>query len=64
VPVINTPSGFLVMVQVSAPGRPFKITLPVEIEHVGWETVPITGAEGEAGWLFITTTDEGSETHP
>jgi hypothetical protein len=64
VPVINTPSGFLVMVQVSAPGNPLKTTLPVEIEHVGWVTVPMTGAEGEAGWVFITTLDEGNETHP
>jgi hypothetical protein len=63
-PVINTPSGFLVMVQTSAPGKPLKTTLPVEIEHVGWETVPITGGEGDAGWVIITTFDEGGETHP
>lgn len=64
VPVINTPSGFLVMVQVSVPGKPLKTALPVEIEQVGWETVPITGAEGEAGWVFITTSAEGVEIHP
>jgi hypothetical protein len=64
VPVITAPSGLLVMVQVSAPGRPFKTTLPVEIEHVGWATVPITGADGEAGWVLITTLDDGNETHP
>lgn len=64
VPVINTPSGFLVIVQVSTSGKPLKTTLPVEIEHVGWEIVPITGAEGEAGWVIIAPSDEGSETHP
>jgi hypothetical protein len=49
VPVIITPSGLLLNVQVSVPGKPLRTTLPVEIEHVGWEIVPITGAEGEAG---------------
>lgn len=64
VPVINTPSGFLVMVQVPITGKPLKSTLPVEIEQVGCEIVPITGAEGEAGCVSIITLDDATETHP
>jgi hypothetical protein len=64
VPVINNPSGLLEIVQVPLPGKPLKPTLPVDIEHVGCDTVPITGAEGGAGWLIIITLTDGCEIHP
>jgi hypothetical protein len=34
-PVIDVPSGFLVIVQVPSDGNPLKTTLPVEIAQVG-----------------------------
>jgi hypothetical protein len=35
VPVIDAPSGFLIIVQVPSEGNPLKTTLPVDIAHVG-----------------------------
>jgi hypothetical protein len=35
VPVVVTPSGARVNVQIPASGRPFKTTLPVDTVHVG-----------------------------
>jgi hypothetical protein len=39
--------GFLVRVQLPD-GRPLSTTLPVEVVHDGWVTVPATGADGTA----------------
>jgi hypothetical protein len=35
VPVIDAPSGYLIIVQVPSDGNPLKTTLPVDIAHVG-----------------------------
>lgn len=60
VPVLVTPPGFLVTVQVPVAGKPVRITLPVETAHVGWVIVPITGGVGVGGCSLITTlADEG-----
>ena len=45
-PVVVTPPGVLVNVQVPVAGNPFKTTLPVDTEHVGWVIVPTVGAVG------------------
>jgi hypothetical protein len=47
-PDIDTFPGFLVSVHVPVEGNPEITTLPVETVHVGWVTVPGTGAEGIA----------------
>ena len=64
VPVYVAPSGWRMSVQEPGAGRPEMNTLPVEILHDGWVTVPITGASGNAGPWMITTADEGPEVHP
>ena len=46
VPVVVTPPGLCVNVQVSISGREFKTTLPVGTEQAGWVIVPTPGAEG------------------
>ena len=51
------------IVQVPA-GKPFNITLPVAIVHVGWVTVPTVGAVGAPGAVLITTLAEAAEVHP
>lgn len=38
--------------------------LPVETEHVGWVTVPITITEGTTGCEFITTFPDAADVHP
>jgi hypothetical protein len=43
-------------------GKPFKSTLPVETEQLGWVIVPITGAVGVAA--IITTLAVGIEGQP
>ena len=48
VPVVITPPGERVSVQVPVAGKPFKTTLAVETEHVGWVIAPTNGAEGIA----------------
>ena len=64
VPVVVFPPGFRVNVQVPGVGKPFNTTLPVANEHVGWEIVPILGAAGVAGGVFITMFPDGDEVHP
>ena len=44
VPVVVTPPGVLVNVQVPDEGKPLKTTLPVATAHVGWVIVPTMGA--------------------
>lgn len=48
VPVVITPPGDRVIVQIPVAGSPFRTTLPVETEQVGCVIVPIKGAVGIA----------------
>jgi len=45
-------------------GKPLSITLPVATVQPGWVIIPIIGAAGVAGCVFITTFAEGAELHP
>ena len=47
-PVVVTPPGFRVTIQIPDDGRPFNTTLPVASSQSGWVVVPITGAIGPA----------------
>jgi hypothetical protein len=47
-PVLVISPGLPERVQVPDAGRPDKTTLPVDTSHVGWVTVPGTGAPGIA----------------
>jgi len=51
------------IVQVPA-GKPFKITLPVEILQVGCVIVPIVGAVGVIGCGLITMLADPADVHP
>jgi hypothetical protein len=53
-----------VSVHVPVAGRPLKATLPVEVKQVGFVIAPITGAVGESGWGFITTSADCAEAQP
>jgi hypothetical protein len=48
VPVLVVPPGDLVNVQVPDAGKLFKVTLPVNVTHVGCVTLTGEGAEGNA----------------
>ena len=43
---VKEPEGEPVTVHEPDAGKPLKATLPVAIVHVGWVTVPVTGAAG------------------
>lgn len=47
------PPGETVTVQVPEEGNPLKAISPVDTEHVGWVIVPMTGAVGAPGTVFI-----------
>ena len=64
VPVLVTPPGVLVNVQVPEEGKPFNTTLPVAIVHVGCVVIPTSGAFGVAGWALTTTFVDDAEIHP
>ena len=64
VPVLLTPLGFLVIVQVPDAGNPLRATLPVEVMHVGLVIIPITGAVGVAGCALIVIAADEGEVHP
>ena len=53
--------GFIVQVPV---GNPLNITLPVAEKQSGWVITPVIGADGVAGWLFITIPADANEVHP
>jgi uncharacterized membrane protein len=63
VPVVITPSGVLVTVQVPDDGKPLNTTLPVATLQVGWVMIPTVGADVVAGCASITTSDDDSEIH-
>ena len=64
VPVVVIAPGDRVSVQVPAAGSPFRTTLPVATEQVGWVMVPIAGADGVAGCGSMTTLAEANEVQP
>ena len=64
VPMVVVPPGVLVKVQLPVAGKPFKTTLLVDTEQVGWVIVPTVGAVGVAGWVLITTLAEDGDIHP
>lgn len=64
VPVDEDPPGLTVTVQVPGVGSPVNSMFPVDVEHVGWVILPITGAEGDPGGSFITAFAEAGEVHP
>jgi len=49
VPVLVTPPGFLVTIQVPDEGSPVSSTLPVDVAHVGCVMLPTTGGVGIDG---------------
>jgi len=63
-PLVLIPPGVRVNVQVPVAGKLLIATLPVETVHVGWEIVPITGADGASGTALMTTLDDEDEVHP
>ena len=63
VPVIVTPPGVLVNVQVPDDGKLFNTTLPVATEHVGCVMVPAIGAVGIVGCILITTLADATDKH-
>jgi hypothetical protein len=64
VPVDVMPPGYLMSVHWPLAGKFSRTMLPVARSHVGWVMVPITGADGVAGWEFITTASDDGDTHP
>jgi hypothetical protein len=63
-PEIVTLPGILVIVQLPEAGKPLRITLPVELEHVVWVIVPTTGAVGAAGAGDIVASFDTGDVHP
>ena len=63
VPVIVTPPGVLVNVQVPDDGNPLNTTLPVATPHAGCVIVPIVGAVAVVGCALITTLADAGEMH-
>jgi hypothetical protein len=64
VPVLVVPPGVRVKVQLPVAGKPFRITLPVATEQVGWVMVPTVGAVGEEGAAVIITSVDPDEVQP
>lgn len=64
VPEVVMDPGLRVRVQVPDAGSPFIITLPVATVQVGAVIVPIAGAEGVAGWVFITMFADDADVQP
>lgn len=64
VPVLITPPGDRVSVQVPEAGNPDSVRLPVGEEHEGWVTGPGTGGDGTDGLGLMTALAEAAETHP
>ena len=64
VPVVITPPGDLVNVQVPEEGKPLRTASPVDNEQVGWVIAPTTGAGEATGAELITTAVEAAEVHP
>ena len=64
VPVVVTPPGLAVIVQVPDDGKPLKATLPVAVAHVGCVMVSTTGTVGAPGAALITTSEVATEVQP
>ena len=62
-PVFVVPPGEAVRVHAPT-GKPFRTTLPVELQAVGWVMAPTTGAEGTTGCAFTTAVPEADDVHP
>jgi hypothetical protein len=58
------PPGLRVNIHSPLSGSPVISILPVETLQVGCTIVPITGAFGVAGWIFIVTLVEELEVQP
>ena len=54
-PLEVAPPGYLVRVQLPLDGSPLRTTLPVATLQLGWVIVPIPGAPGVTGWVFMLT---------
>jgi hypothetical protein len=63
-PDVVTPPGVRVTVQLPVEGNPFSTTVPVDIAQVGCVIVPITGASGTGGGVFMTTLADAADIHP
>ena len=64
VPVVITPPGLRVTIQVPVEGNPVNITLPVGNVHVVWVIAPISGADGVSGCGLMIAFEEGNEVQP
>ncbi len=62
-PAMVAPPGLAVTVQLLA-GRLLSATLAVASAQLGWVMVPITGAAGVTGWLFITALADATDVQP
>lgn len=64
VPVVLILPGLRTSVHVPAEGNPFRVTLPVSVEHPGWTIVSAAGAAGVTGLAFIITLADGADVQP
>lgn len=64
VPYVVTGPGLRTNVHDPLEGNPLRIRLPVATVQVGWEVVPITGADGVAGCVLITTFADAADVQP
>ena len=63
-PVTNGPVGVVVKVQLPVAGKPFNVTLPVDIEQSGCVIAPTVGTADNGGALLISTGLDNAEVHP
>ena len=64
VPVVLTPPGERVIIQLPETGRPLRLTLPVGTVTVVRVIVPTTGAFGVTGGGGIIIFADGTDKHP
>jgi len=63
-PLTDDPAGIVVKVQVPVAGKPFNVTLPVDIEQSGCVIAPTVGTADNGGALLISTGLDNAEVHP